>query len=262
MALLGGCSKGNNDLLRNVQVSFHIQAFGRSDVGQVRVRNEDTMAVEPSNGIVVVADGMGGAPSGDLASSLAVQEVSRALHEGEGMLQTVLKANQKIREMVDSQPTLAGMGTTVTALEVSSATGRFSIGHVGDSRAYRLTSGIFTQITRDHTMVRDMVDAGRIPPSAERDHPLNHILSRALGTEDEVEVDLIEGEVQDGDCFLLCSDGLVKVMEDEEMEAWVHRTEGESLEDLVVGIVEEANRRGAPDNVTAALLTVEADSSS
>jgi len=243
-------------------VSFHIQAFGRSDVGQVRVRNEDTMAVEPSKGIVVVADGMGGAPSGDLASALAAQEVSRALHEGDGMPQAVLKANQKIRDTVDSQPILAGMGTTVTALMVSSATGLFSIGHVGDSRAYRLTAGTFTQITRDHTMVRDMVDAGRIPASAERNHPLNHILSRALGTEDEVEVDLIEGKVENGDCFLLCSDGLVKVMEDEEIGEWIHRIGGESLEDIVVGMIEEANRRGAPDNVTVALLAVETDPSS
>jgi len=262
MVPLGGRSRARNDLLRNVQVSFQIQAFGCSDVGQVRVRNEDTMAVEPSEGLVVVADGMGGAPSGDLASSLAVQEVTGALKEGEGMSEAVLRANQRIRDMTEAQPILAGMGTTVTALQVSSTTGRFSVGHVGDSRAYLLTAGTFTQITRDHTMVRDMVDAGRIPASAEREHPLNHILSRALGTEDEVEVDLIEGETQAGDCFLLCSDGLVKVMEDEEMEEWVRRIVGEPVEDLVVGMVEEANRRGAPDNVTVALLAMAADLSS
>jgi len=218
--------------------------------------------VEPSKGIVVVADGMGGAPSGDLASALAVQEVARALHEGEGMLEAVVRANEKIQDMAESQPILAGMGTTVTALQVSSTSGRFIIGHVGDSRAYRLSAGTFTQLTRDHTMVRDMVDAGRIPASAERDHPLSHILSRALGTEAEVEVELVEGELDEGDSFLLCSDGLVKVMEDGEMEEWVHRVGEESLEELVTAMVEEANRRGAPDNVTVALLVVEAPPSS
>jgi protein phosphatase len=242
-------------------VPFHIEAFGRSDVGQVRVRNEDTLAVEPTQGIVVVADGMGGAPAGDLASALAVQEVARSLHSGEAMLAAVLAANEKIRAMAETQPILNGMGTTVTALQLSPESGRFVIGHVGDSRAYRMASGSLTQLTRDHTMVRDMVDAGRIPASAERDHPLAHILSRALGTEEEVEVDLLEGEVAGGDCFLLCSDGLMKVMEDEEIEAWMERLGEEPPEPVVEGMVEEANRRGAPDNVTVALLVVKGTAS-
>jgi protein phosphatase len=237
-------------------VPFHIEAFGRSDVGQVRVRNEDTLAVEPSMGIVVVADGMGGAPAGDLASALAVQEVARSLHAGEDMLDAVLAANEKIRAMAESQPILSGMGTTVTALQLSPRSGRFVIGHVGDSRAYRMTSGSLSQLTRDHTMVRDMVEAGRIPASAEREHPLAHILSRALGTEEEVDVDLLEGEVAGGDCFLLCSDGLMKVMEDEEIGAWMERLGEEEPEQVVEGMVDEANRRGSPDNVTVALLVV------
>ena len=239
-------------------MSLHIKAFGRSDVGQVRGRNEDTMAVEPSQGIVVVADGMGGAPAGDLASALAVQEVARGLHAAEGMEASVQRANRKIFEMSETQPGFSGMGTTLTALEVSPDTGTFVLGHVGDSRAYLLSGDGFSQISRDHTMVRDMVDAGKIPPSAEREHPLGHILSRVLGSEGDVEVDLVEGTTRDGDCFLLCSDGLTKVMDEEEVEGWVRRARSESLEEVVDAMVEEGNLRGAPDNITVALLTVNA----
>ena len=214
------------------------------------------MAVEPSQGMVVVADGMGGAPAGDLASALAVQEVARGLQAGEGMEVSIQRANQKIVEMAEAQPALSGMGTTLTALAVSTDTGSFVVGHVGDSRAYRLSAAGFSQISRDHTMVRDMVDAGKIPPSAEREHPLGHILSRVLGTERDVEVDLVEGSAENGDCFLLCSDGLVKVMDEEEVERWVRRAWSEPLEDLVNGIVEEGNLRGAPDNITVAFLTL------
>ncbi len=213
--------------------------------------------MEPSQGIVVVADGMGGAPAGDLASALAVQEVARGLHAGEGMAEALTRANRKILGMADSQPALSGMGTTVTALKVSKEDGRFVLGHVGDSRAYLLSSNGFSQISRDHTMVRDMVEAGKIPPSAEREHPLGHILTRVLGTEEEVEVDLCEGPVQPGDSFLLCSDGLVKVMDDPEIEEWIRRARAEPLETVVDAIVEEGNARGAPDNLTVAFLVVE-----
>ncbi|MCJ7626985.1 MAG: protein phosphatase 2C domain-containing protein, partial [Longimicrobiales bacterium] len=155
--------------------------------------------MEPSQGIVVVADGMGGAPGGDVASDMAVQEVVRGLHEGEGMAASVRRANRKILEVAEARPTLVGMGTTLTALKVSAEDGAYVVGHVGDSRAYLLSGDDFSQISRDHTMVRDMVDAGKIPPSAEREHPLGHILSRVLGTERDVDVDLIEGAARAGD---------------------------------------------------------------
>jgi protein phosphatase len=187
---------------------------------------------------------------------MAVQEVVRGLHRGDGMAESVRQANRKLLEMAEERPALAGMGTTLTALKVSAEEGAFVVGHVGDSRAYLLSGDDFSQISRDHTMVRDMVDAGKIPPSAEREHPLGHILSRVLGTETDVDVDLIEGAARVGDCFLLCSDGLVKVMDVEEVEGWVRRAGSETLEKVVNELVEEGNRRGAPDNITVALLTV------
>ncbi len=237
-------------------MTYRLRAFGRSHVGQVRRRNEDTLAVEPSKGIMVVADGMGGAPGGDLASALAVQEVARGLHAGMGMEESIQLANLRIFEKSEEQTMFSGMGSTVTALQVCSETGQFVMGHVGDSRAYHMTKGFFRQLSRDHTMVRDMVEAGKIPPDAEREHPLGHILSRVLGTERQVKVDLVEGKVEPGDCFLLCSDGLVKVMDEGETEAWVRRAEAQPLEEVVEAIVTEGNRRGAPDNITVALLAV------
>jgi protein phosphatase len=215
------------------------------------------MVVEPSKGILVVADGMGGAPAGDVASALAVQEVAKGLHSGLGMDEAVQAANHRVLEMAETQPAMSGMGTTLTALQILPETGEYVVGHVGDSRAYIWSAGNFSQLSRDHTMVRDMVDAGRIPASAEKLHPLGHILSRVLGTQAEVAVDLVAGKLQDGDRFLLCSDGLVRVMDESEVEGWVRKVGSIPLEELVDAMVEEANRRGAPDNVTVALLTVE-----
>jgi protein phosphatase len=172
------------------------------------------------------------------------------------MDEAVQAANRRVLEMAETQPAMAGMGTTLTALRVSPETGEYVLGHVGDSRAYIWSGGTFTQISRDHTMVRDMVDAGRIPASAEKKHPLGHILSRVLGTQPEVAVDLVSGYLEPGDRFLLCSDGLIRVLEVAEVEEWVRKAGSVPLEDLVDAMVEEANRRGAPDNVTLALLTV------
>jgi serine/threonine protein phosphatase PrpC len=201
-----------------------------SDPGRVRPRNEDALAVEPGRGIMVVADGMGGAPAGEVASAMAVQEVTRALHEGKG---------------------------TVTALHVDPGAGTFILGHVGDSRAYHLSGGIFFRRTTDHTLVRSMVEEGRLPVEAERDHPMSHILTRAVGVEEELEVEVVEGTLADGDRFLLCSDGLGRVLEEDEIGAWIREIRPDGLEEAASDLVEEANRRGAPDNVTVALLVAE-----
>ena len=234
-----------------------LSAFGLSDVGNVRSNNEDTMAVEPSRGIVIVADGMGGAPAGEVASAVAVQEVCRGFHAGDGMRESVLRANGKILEMARSQPAFQGMGTTLTALRVAAETGAFEVGHVGDSRAYRLHDGALWQLTQDHTAVGAMVEAGIIRPEVAHTHPLGHILSRAVGTDDELEVDLLLGVAEAGDRFLLCSDGLIRVLNDRELEERLLVPGKGRLEDLVRGLVEEAKVRGAPDNVTVAILALD-----
>lgn len=237
---------------------FQISAFGLSDRGRIRPKNEDSMAVEPSRGIVMVADGMGGAPAGEVASALAVQETCKGLHSGLGLREAILRANQRILSLATRESELSGMGTTLTALRVEADGGAFEGGHVGDSRAYRLNRDKLSQITRDHTVVAGMVEAGTLSPSEARDHYLGHILSRALGTEEDVEVEVFLGVVEEGDRFLLCSDGLMRVMEDRDVEQWLRRSREKDLEDVVRLWVEEANRRGAPDNVTVAILGVEA----
>ena len=237
-------------------LSLRLQAFGRSHTGKVRERNEDTMAVEPTRGIVIVADGMGGTPAGDIASATAVQEVIRELHDGGTVEAGIQRANARIRVLVSDQPALEGMGTTLTALVVSADNGAYVLGHVGDSRAYLLSAGKVRQISRDHTLVREMVEKGQISEKAERDHPLSHVLSRAVGTGDELVVDIEEGRAVSGDLFLLCSDGLVKVMDSDEIGDWARRAEDTPLEVVVEELVQEVIRRGAPDNVTVACLRV------
>jgi len=236
---------------------FRISAFGLSDKGKVRPNNEDAMAVEPSRGIVTVADGMGGAPAGEVASALAIQEACRGFHAGEGMQESVLRANRTIWEMAQTKPSFHGMGTTLTALRVSAKSGAFEVGHVGDSRAYRLHGEALWQLTRDHTAIASMVEEGLISPLKARTHPMSHILSRALGTQDEVEVEVILGVAEAGDRFLLCSDGLIRVFEDRELEERLLAGRDRKLEDVVRTIVEEANLRGSPDNVTVAILAVD-----
>lgn len=239
-------------------MAVRIAAFGLSDVGRVRLKNEDTLAVEPSRGLVMVADGMGGAPGGEVASALAVQEVCRGLHADMELREAILQANLKILETSRSQPSLAGMGTTLTVLHLDSETGTFRVGHVGDSRAYRFREGVLVQLTRDHTAVAEMVAGGILPPSDARGHPMAHILSRVLGSRPEPEVDLIPGMARKGDIFLLCSDGLTKVFENEELGDRIVEGKGKRLENLIRALVDEANARGAPDNVTVAGLAVHA----
>lgn len=238
-------------------MALQVSAYGLSDKGRLRDKNEDAMAVEPSGAVIMVADGMGGAPAGEVASSLAVQEVCRGFHEGQGVREAILRANRRVMEMASSGEDLAGMGTTLTALRMDVGTGSFELGHVGDSRAYRLNGDRFSQLTRDQTVVEEMVEAGTLSRSEARDHYLGHILSQALGTQPSPEVQVLLGVAEEGDRFLLCTDGLVRVMEDEDLEGWVLRSREEDLEDLVQAWVEEANRRGAPDNVTIALLAVD-----
>jgi serine/threonine protein phosphatase PrpC len=237
-------------------LGFNIEAFGISHPGKVRTRNEDAMAVEPGKGLVVVADGMGGAPSGHIASAMAVQETTRSLHRGETMRDAYAAAHARVKEMAESGTEYAGMGTTLTALKVDTETGTFVLGHVGDSRAYHLSQGILFHRTTDHTLVRSMVDQGKLPASAERDHPMGHILTRAVGIDGEFEPQIVKGALSAGDRFLLCSDGLVRVFEDEEIGTWLRDLAVEDMESSVEGLVDEANERGAPDNVTVALLVV------
>jgi len=239
-----------------------LQVATASDPGQVRARNEDAVAARPDAGLVVVADGMGGHAAGDRASRLAVEEVLRGLvdgGEGDPCLRVegaVRAAHHRVLSTADLSPEFRGMGTTLTVLLMERGRGCWVVGHVGDSRAYLFRRGVLRQVTRDHTWVQEQVDLGQLEPQAAAAHPLASLLLQAIGSGNEVVPQVVQETLQPGDLFLLCSDGLVRVVADRELEVALGAIGGRDMERLqaaVDGLVTLANERGGPDNVTVAL---------
>lgn len=245
---------------RTMPLSLQIATL--TDQGRVRDRNEDAVGADEEAGVAVVADGMGGHPAGHVASRLAVEEALAALHEssrddgGAAMAEAVERAQARVLEEGRRDPEKQGMGTTLTALALQRETGRFHIGHVGDSRAYRLRGGRLVLLTRDQTWVQEQVEAGRISPDQARNHPWGHVLNQALGLEDGPRPALEEGEARPGDVYLLCSDGLNAMLSDEQIQARLTGALTRSLDGAARALVEAANEEGGVDNVTVALLRV------
>ena len=166
------------------------QAAGVSDTGLRRTQNEDTLVLDNAEGVVIVADGMGGRPGGEYASSLAAQVIQAHLSSPEGlvaelgdrMAEAVSLANLEVWNAAITDPTREGIGTTVTALALNRGSARWIIGHVGDSRGYVFRDDKLRRITRDHTVVQDLVESGAISPASIVDHPLGHLINRAVGT--------------------------------------------------------------------------------
>jgi protein phosphatase len=225
------------------------QAF-RTDTGRQRSENEDSLFVRSP--IFVVADGMGGAQAGEVASKTAADAFDRDLPEipPEAFLrETIEDANRRIHELARADPSKAGMGTTITAAIVDAQKEEVGIGHVGDSRAYRLRRGKLERLTRDHSLVEEMRRKGQITDAQAEDHPQRSIITRALGPEPEVEVDVQTVPAAPGDLFLLCSDGLT-TMVDEGRLAEILASAG-SMREAVRTLVDEANGAGGRDNITA-----------
>jgi PPM family protein phosphatase len=225
------------------------QAF-RTDTGRQRSENEDSLFVRAP--IFVVADGMGGAQAGEVASKAAADAFDRDLPEGspESFLrETIEAANRSIHDLARADPSRAGMGTTITAALVDAQKEEVGIGHVGDSRAYRLRRGKLERLTRDHSLVEEMRRKGQITDAQAEDHPQRSIITRALGPEPEVEVDVQTVPAAPGDVFLLCSDGLTTMVAEERIAA-VLSTAG-SMREAVRILVDEANGAGGRDNITA-----------
>jgi protein phosphatase len=224
-------------------------AVARSDVGHVREGNEDSAYA--GSHLLAVADGMGGHAAGEVASSVTIAAVARLDDDVPGtdllaaLQEAVEDANATIREMVEAEPDLAGMGTTLTAILASGQ--RIGLVHVGDSRAYLLRDGRLTQITHDHTYVQDLVDAGQITAEEAAHHPRRSLLLRALDGRPETEIDLRMREARAGDRYLLCSDGLSGVVSDATIAECLNRP---SADDAAQALVELALRAGGPDNVT------------
>ncbi|HVU74659.1 MAG TPA: PP2C family serine/threonine-protein phosphatase, partial [Mycobacteriales bacterium] len=235
-----------------------VGAVARSDVGHVREDNED--AAFAGNRLLAVADGMGGHAGGEVASRVTIAALAALDEDAPGTdLLTALRvavddASERIRGMVQGEPDLAGMGTTLTALLVSGQ--RIGLAHIGDSRGYLLRDGALTQITHDHTYVQDLIDAGRLTPEEAAQHPRRSMLLRALDGRDDVEVDLRVREGRTGDRYLLCSDGLSGVVSADTIREQLMLP---SPEDAAQSLVDLALRAGGPDNITVVVADLTDD---
>jgi PPM family protein phosphatase len=228
----------------------------RSDVGLLREGNEDSAYAGPR--LLAVADGMGGHAAGEVASAVAISALS-GLDEDKSdadllnaLAEAVKRANQALHDMVAADPSIGGMGTTLTAMLWSGT--RVALCHIGDSRAYVLSGGQFRQLTHDHTLVQSLVDDGRISPDEAATHPQRSLLLRALDGTSDAEPDLSMRDAVLGDRYLLCSDGLSSVVSEETL----HRTLASipEPEDVVLQLVELAIKGGGPDNITCIIADV------
>lgn len=236
-----------------------VECYGMSDVGLKRANNEDAFAARPDLGFCAVADGMGGAAAGEIASGIFVDtcvEVFRNPDDGEGLEEKVkrafTKANTRMLEHVAARPEHAGMGCTA---EVLAARGEeVVIGHVGDSRTYRLRDGELKQLTVDHSLVQDQVNRGLITAQEARTHAMRNVILRAVGSKDHVELDILKGRCHSGDIFLLCSDGLSDMIDDDEILRCM--APFLTLHDMAGRLVEGAKAAGGKDNITVVLVRV------
>ena len=244
-----------------------MQYWGLSDPGCVRAQNQDTFVIEQldrSSVLLVVCDGMGGAKSGNIASSLAadvfVQEVKRSWNSSmdrektDQVLRSAVKlANFTVFDQSQQFEEFDGMGTTLVAVLIARGK-RATVINVGDSRAYGITREGIRQITVDHSLVQMMVDRGELTAEQAKTYPGKNFITRAIGTETTVECDIFHADVSRGDYFLLCSDGLSNMMDDQEILFEV--AHGVNKKQCCQRLLDIAKNRGAPDNVTSILVMI------
>ena len=237
----------------------------RSDVGMVRSGNEDNVFAEADErrGVFVVADGMGGHAAGEVASEMAVQIVARHLlplmsveapDAEETMATSLREANRAIYERMLAEVDKQGMGTTASVLMLSGT--QYLIGQVGDSRIYLLRDGALRQVTKDHSYVQEQVDAGLLTPEQARYHPYSNVITRCVGANESVDVDIYRGETLPGDVFLVASDGLTGMVDDRRLQQILLARSSPGR--IVDALISEANGRGGLDNITAIVIQIEA----
>lgn len=252
---------------------MNIVAAGLSDVGEQREHNEDSFCILPEYDLFIVADGMGGHRAGDVASKMATHTIASFfqatskedatwpfhfdphLSVEENRLITGIKvANKRIYEASTRNREVHGMGTTVVGALFAKERERMYVAHVGDSRAYRIRKGEITQLTRDHSLLNDYLLVMPDMTQEQRDELPTNVITRALGMQDSVVVDLIPEQPQAGDVYLLCSDGLSGMITDDRIRELV--IAADELEGAARALVETANENGGEDNVTVVLLRV------
>ncbi|HEV2768953.1 MAG TPA: Stp1/IreP family PP2C-type Ser/Thr phosphatase [Solirubrobacteraceae bacterium] len=234
------------------------ESFDLSDTGRQRRANEDSRFARAP--LFVVADGMGGAQAGEIASRLAVEAFEPGLADQgglspeQGLRERVTEANERIHALAQRDRARQGMGTTVTAAAVGEHD--VAVAHVGDSRAYRLREGVFERLTEDHSLVEELMRQGKLTPEEASAHPQRSIITRALGPEPEVQVDSHTWPAEPGDVYLLCSDGLTSMVSEGEIGELLR--DAGSLKEAGRGLVAAANEAGGRDNVTVVLFRLEA----
>ena len=238
-----------------------VKDFGKSDAGQKRSQNEDAFVVRPELGLFSVADGMGGAAAGDLASSIFVGAATEVFSNTEAQseqerVDTVNRAfklaHKRIQESVKKHPDQLGMGCTAELLLLFN--GRCVVGHVGDSRTYLFRENELKQITKDHSIVQEQIDQGVITTAEARKHRLRNVILRAVGVEDNLAVDVLRGTALPGDTFLLCSDGLTDMVDDMSIQKTL--SSKLTVATKVEKLIELANSAGGYDNVTVVLCEI------
>jgi serine/threonine protein phosphatase PrpC len=234
------------------------QVAHATDTGKKRRRNEDDFVVEPP--LFAVADGMGGAQAGELASRLAAGAV-RDDHYDTGsaerhVVELIQEANRRVYQRSAEDAAVSGMGTTMTVALVDD--GIVTFGHVGDSRAYLIRDGSLEQLTEDHSLVAELVRSGQLSPEEAETHPQRSVITRALGSDPDVDVDTFSIPAQEGDLFMLCSDGLTSMVDDELILQTVEKHR-EDLRRTAKALVGAANKRGGEDNITVVFFEIGED---
>jgi protein phosphatase len=258
-----------------MRIDEALEIVSRTDPGMVRSHNEDSVAQEPSCGLVVLADGMGGYNAGEVASGIAISVVATEIAQrlqhaspverdeasGEELGVVLLrdnihKANASIFQAAQSQPQYAGMGTTiVSGLFYDN---RVVVGHIGDSRMYRLRDGVLETITRDHSLLQEQIDSGMISVEDARLSKNKNLVTRAVGIEAEAMPEMHVHDVLVGDIYLLCSDGLNDMVEDEDIEATLYAMQS-NLPLAAEQLIQMANDNGGRDNISVILVKVKGE---
>ena len=238
-----------------------ITSVGKSDVGLKRSNNEDAFIVNIELGLCILADGMGGAAAGELASHIFTQRALDVFSQSERRSEKeTLKlaqkafssANEGILDHVAEQPQHRGMGCTAEL--IAFCNGSFVLGHVGDSRTYRLRREELKLLTQDHSLVQDQINKGLITPEEARTHSLKNVILRAVGIEESLAVDFIRGKTQPHDLFLLCSDGLTDMIDDTAIQEVLLSVQ--SLSQKIDSLIESAKSAGGYDNITVVLAEI------
>ncbi|MBB5020252.1 protein phosphatase [Chitinivorax tropicus] len=257
------------------KLSHAIEMTCRTDPGLIRERNEDAVSIDPDCGFAILADGMGGYNAGDVASNMTVNLISQGLrqalihyepHRNDpvngrpnalSMLENQIQlANAAVFEAAQTQSQCAGMGTTLVAALFYD--NRLMVGHIGDSRLYRLRAGLFEQLTRDHSLLQEQIDAGMISREEARFVEYKNLVTRALGIDAYVEPEFNEFYVEVDDVYLLCSDGLNDMLADHDIQHYLQDDPGQ-LQQLADHLIQAANEVGGRDNVSVILIRIRAD---